>query len=186
MNTISNLSEAIQLIEFELLKRKANITKKEKIIADYANGRPIHHGRIWVVHESQSEVYQIKYAKMGYRLKPTERLSEGAKELDSKMRFALKIFGSGDDTLNGLNEDVILELVSYSEKGVHAFFVTVLADCSIHVRSILDFYSFAMRYDTFFKFPRSNVPVCEVPTGWMHQWTVIKVGPPALSSDISS
>ena len=180
MPVISNLSEAMRQIEMELLKRKANVTKKESVVADYANGRPIYHGRLWVEHEGQSELYQVKYAKTGYRLKPTEKLSPGARELDSKLRFALTNFGKGDDTLNGLNENVILDLVSFAEKGIHAFFVTVMAEGSVRVSSIIDFYSFAMRYDTFFKFPRSNVPVCEVPTGWMNHWTEIKSGPPAL------
>lgn len=181
MTDVNNLSEAMLQIESELIKRKANIVKKETVIADYANSFPVRHGRIWVEHEGKREVYQVKYAKTGYRLKPTENLSPGARELDVKLRFALVAFGQGHDTLNGLNEDVILDLLSLAEGGIHAYFVTVMRDGAIRVSSILEFYLFAMRYDTFFKFPRSNVPVCEVPVGWMKHWTDIKSAPPALA-----
>ena len=180
MLSVMNLGEAIKLFEDELRKRKTNVIKTERVVADYMKGRPIYHGRIWAEHARAKELYQIKYARQGYRLKPTSKLSEGAKELDVKLRFSLSNFGRGDDTLNGLNEDVLLDLVGFFEKGIHAFFTTVLGDGSIRVRSILDFYSFAMRYDTFFKFPRSNVPVCEVPTGWMHAWKQVVSSPPTI------
>lgn len=183
MPQISNLSEAVELVKRELLARKANLTKSETVIADYANGFPIKHGRLWVEQGGQKELYQIKFAKSGYRLKPTDRLSAGAKELDIKLRFALKSFGKGEETLNGLNEDVILELVKFTESGTLAFFVTVMGDGAIYVSPILDFYSFVMRYDTFFKFPRSHVPVCEVPTGWMARWAQLKSSPPEINKD---
>ena len=118
-------------------------------------------------------------------MKPASELSKAARELDEKLRFALRNFGRGDDSLNGLNEDIVLDLLQFTEKGIDVFYVTVMSDGSVYVSSIIDFYNFVMRYDTFFKFPRSNVPVCEVPTSWMRRWTKVVEAPPSVCLDIA-
>jgi len=174
MEPIQNLSQAMSFFEQQLILRNATIKKKENVVADYFNGRPVFHGRIWVEIKGIPELYQVKFTREGYRLKPTEKLSSGAKELDEKLRFTLRTFGNGDETMNGLNEDIVLELYNKTlVENIQSYFVTVMANYQVYVSSIVDFYEFCMRYDTFFKFPRSQVPVCEVPTGWMRQWTQV-------------
>lgn len=181
---IRNLSDAGNYFKAELRKRGKEIVKAERVVADRGPGFPIYHERIWTRHNEVQELYHVKFAKQGYRLKPTDKLSPRAKELDEKLRFALSQFGQGNEELNGLNEDVVLDLLNYTEQGLDVYYITVMAQGTVYAATIQEFYNFVMRYDTFFKFPRSNVPICEVPVGWMKKWTQVLTAPPSLSEHV--
>lgn len=181
MIRIGNLTEATRFIQHELASRGKEETRTEKVIADRTDQFPIYHTRIWTLDGPATELFHVKFAKQGYRLKPTDKLSERAKELDEKLRHAIREFGQGNEELNGLNEDVIYELLDYTQQDIDVFFLTVMQDGVVYSCSILDFYQFVMRYDTFFKFPKSRVPVCEVPIGWMKKWANVSVAFPSLA-----
>ncbi len=160
---ITNLTGAIQLFTQKLSSRGSEIQSIEDLsrIGKYGNAR---------ITTKSNEVYHIKYTKKGYTPKKSDQVSSGAKELDAKLKFAIKTFGCGVNTLNGIDEDLILYLIDLMSKGFVCYFVTILSDGTTLWSRADSFYDFVMRYDTFFKFPKTNVPVCEVPLGWLKPW----------------
>ena len=132
------------------------------------------------VETSSRELYHLKFTKSPYQPKPSVKVSAGAKELDEKLKYAIRIFGNEDSTLVGLNDNIVLELLELTRQGRLVYFVTITGTGKILWRDIDDFYNFVMRYDTFFKFARSNVPQAMVPTGWLFCWEAVKSQVPAL------
>jgi hypothetical protein len=159
----SNVKEAIILVTQKLRKRSIEIQEVQDLskLGKYGNARLI---------SKTGEVYHLKFTKSGYKPKDSDRVSTAAKELDEKLKFAIRTFGRGNDTLNGIDEDLLLHLVDLMGKGFLCYFVTILSDDTTLWCRADNFYEFVMRYDTFFKFPKTNVPVCEVPMGWLLPW----------------
>jgi len=163
-NEISNLREAISLLRNRLEERGFTIQKVE----DLSQSGKFGNARLFT---TTNEIYHLKYTKTGYLPKDSVRVSEGAKELDQKLKFTIRTFGNGDLTINGIDEDLLIYMIektSLDQK--ECFFTTVLQNGTVLWCRAMDFYNFVMRYDTFFKFPKSNVPVCEVPMGWLLKW----------------
>jgi len=169
---VMNINEAIQTLTQKLIDRGTTVISVEDLSKNgkYGNAR---------LTTDSHEIYHVKYTKSGYKPKDSDRVSSGAKELDAKLKFAIKSFGNGEDTLNGIDEDLILYLLSMMNNGFVCFFVTVLSDGTTLWCRADSFYEFVMRYDTFFKFPKTNVPVCEVPMGWLKPWGEPIVGYPS-------
>lgn len=132
------------------------------------------------IETTTEELYHLKFTKVPYRPKPTEKVSLFARELDEKLKYAIRVFGQGEDTLVGINENLILELLEISRQGKSVYFLTVIGDGRILWRGIEDFYNFVMRHDTFFKFARANVPQAMVPTGWLIPWVEAVSKPPTI------
>ena len=160
---ISNIKEAAVLLRKKLSQRGIEVKSIEDLspLGKYGNAR---------LYTQNGDVYHLKYTKSAYKPKDSDRVSEAAKELDEKLKFAIKTFGKEWDTLNGIDEDLLLHLVELARNGVACFFVTILSDETVLWCRADEFYLFVMRYDTFFKFPKTNVPVCEVPMGWLLGW----------------
>ena len=162
---ISNASEALTYFKKGLLAREMAITDIRKA----PTGDGFFHQQIIT---TSGELYHLKFTKRPYRPKDSHRVSYGARELDEKLKHSIRIFGAGDNTLIGVNDEVILGLMGASIPMVTAYFVTVIGDGRVLWRSAVEFYNFVMRYDTFFKFARQNVPQAMVPTGWLQKWDV--------------
>lgn len=136
------------------------------------------------VETTTGELYHLKFTKTPYRPKASDKVSAGAKELDAKLKQAIRDFGQGDDTLVGLNDNVVLDLLEEARKGKVVDFVTVLGDGRILWSHIEDFYNFVMRYDTFIKFAVNSPPQAMVPTGWLLPWNKLRIEQPSVPSDI--
>jgi hypothetical protein len=166
---ITNASEALNHFQ-------ASLSAREMVISDTRKaptGDGFFHPQIIT---DSGELYHLKFTKQPYRPKDSDRVSAGARELDEKLKHAIRIFGGGDDTLVGVNDEVILGLLEASISMASVYFVTVIGDGRVLWRSAVEFYNFVMRYDTFFKFARQNVPQAMVPTGWLKKWDLPKTG----------
>ncbi len=168
---ISNAKEASILLTQRLVKRGLEVREVEDLSrhGKYGNVR---------LYAATGEVFHLKFTKSGYKPKDSNKVSSSAKELDEKLKFTIKVFGQGADTLNGIDEDLLLYLVELMGKGVPCYYVTILSDETTLWCRADSFYQFVMRYDTFFKFPKTNVPVCEVPMGWLLPWEEPLIAPP--------
>lgn len=174
LNSVSNTREATERFIAALRERNIGHSSPERT----PTGDPgFFHDRI---RTSSGELYHLKFTKQPYLPKPSHKVSEFAKELDEKLKHAIRTFGQGEDTLIGINDNIILDLVALSRQGENPYFVTVLGDGRIMWRGIEDFYNFVMRHDTFFKFARQNRPQAMVPTGWLIPWGEMKVYPPVV------
>lgn len=175
MDTVSGLRDAIQLLTRQLQERGLEVSSVENLAR---SGKP-GNARL---HTERGEIYHLKFTRSGYKPKDTAKVSKAARELDEKLKFAISAFGRGRDTLNGIDEDLLLHLLDLGAKGSECYFITILADGTTLWCAAEDMYEFVMRYDTFFKFPRSKVPVCEVPMGWLLEWDSPITAPPMVSS----
>lgn len=162
---ITNASEALNHFKESLLARGMVIAEVRKT----PTGDGFFHPQIIT---TTGELYHLKFTKRPYKPKDSDRVSAGARELDEKLKHSIRIFGAGDDTLVGVNDEVILRLIEASIDMASVYFVTVIGDGRVLWRSAVDFYNFVMRYDTFFKFARQNVPQAMVPTGWLYKWDI--------------
>lgn len=170
---IQNLSEALGKFLGALQQRQVSYLAPQKV----PTGDGFFHYRIQT---TSKELYHLKFTKSPYEPKPTARVSAGARELDEKLKHAIGVFGNGDNTLIGLNDNIILDLLELTSQGHLTYFITVTGTGKILWRSVTDFYDFVMRHDTFFKFARSNVPQAMVPTGWLFCWGEVKSHVPVL------
>lgn len=171
---VSDSSEATQRFLLALQQRGIQYSSPQKV----STGDPgFYHQRILT---NSGELYHLKFTKSPYKPKPTEKVSEFAKELDEKLKHSIRVFGRGEETLIGINENIVLDLVELTTQGHLAYFVTVVGDGRILWCEIERFYNFVMRYDTFFKFARANVPQAMVPTGWLLPWGELIVRPPTV------
>ena len=169
--TVHSSGEALQLLLASLRQRGMELTPTRRA----PTGDGFFH---YQVETASGELYHLKFTKSPYKPKPTEKVSAGAKELDEKLKHAIREFGQDDDTLVGLNDNVVLDLLALAHEGKAVYFVTVVGDGRILWIGIEDFYSFVMRYDTFIKFARSNAPQAMVPTGWLRSWAAPVIAPP--------
>jgi hypothetical protein len=129
---------------------------------------------------NRSEVFHLKFSKKLFQ--PRETVVGGAADLDKKLKFAIMHFGSGETTLNGINEDLLLDLIEIETKGFQTYFVTVMADGRVLWRTAREVYEFVQRYDTIIHFPKAfEQPVCFVPTGWLINKSNIVSAPPKLA-----
>ena len=128
---------------------------------------------------ADSEVFHLKFSKKLFQ--PRDNVVGGAADLDKKLKFAIMHFGNGETTLNGINEDILIELVDIESKGFQTYFVTVMADGRVLWRTAREVYEFVQRYDTVMHFPKAyEQPVCFVPTGWLINKSNVISGPPKL------
>ncbi len=126
-----------------------------------------------------AEVFHLKFSKKLFQ--PRDNVVGGAADLDKKLKFAITHFGSGETTLNGINEDILIELIDIESKGFQTYFVTVMADGRVLWRTAREVYEFVQRYDTVMHFPKAyEQPVCFVPTGWLINKSNVISGPPKL------
>lgn len=174
---ISSLSQAEVMFEKLLRDRNIIISKKESKIKPgnscfYTDG---------------SELYHLKFTKVPF--KPDADKTGPARELHLKLHFAINTFearcsnvieSSEIGTMVGIDEDLILNLISYEKRGFSTYVVTILEREAALWITGSEFYNFVMRYDTFIKFPRSGVPVCYVPTGYFLSWSDPKVAFPSI------
>lgn len=160
---INNASEALECFKTGIVARHMESAEVRRV----PTGDGFFHPQIIT---KSGELYHLKFTKKPYRPKETTRVSAGARELDEKLKHAIMAFGNGDETLVGVNDSVILNLLGNLHSYSGSYFVTVVGDGRILWRRVQEFYDFVMRHDTFIKFARQNVPQAMVPTGWLTKW----------------
>lgn len=161
--TINNAADALEYFKASIAARQMEVMDVRQV----PTGDGYLHPQVIT---SSGELYHLKFTKNPYRPKDTARVSEGARELDEKLKHAIRLFGRGDETLVGINDWVILNLMENLHSYSGSYFVTVVGDGRILWRQVQEFYDFVMRYDTFIKFARQNIPQVMVPTGWLRKW----------------
>jgi len=177
METIMNLGEAERKFLESLTERNVKIAKVESRVKP-GNTR---------IFTENNDIYHLKFTRSPFR--PDADKQGPARELHLKLQFAMNTFEyvSGDllnpderGTMVGIDEDLLLALIDFSDRGHKTFVVTTLARAQTLWLPGVDFYNFVMRHDTFIKFPRSGVPVCYVPTGYFFPWAEVQLGFPQL------
>ena len=156
---ITSMAEATAALRNLLLEMRMEIIKIEEL----ASRKKFGNTRIYT---ESGDIYHLKFSKKLFT--PRENVKGGAADLDKKLKFVISEFGQGDDSLNGIDEDLLLELVDFGKKGNVSYFVTVMTDGRVLWKTGLETYDFILRYDTIMHFPRAfSSPVCFVPTGWL-------------------
>lgn len=156
---VESVSDAIVALTNQLNQSNIAIDRTEDLSSRkrYGNLR---------IYTSCSEVYHLKYSKKLF--KPRDNVVGGAADLDNKLKLVIKLFGNGDESLNGIDEDLLVELVNMGAQGLNTYFTTVMADGRVLVRPGQEVYDFVLAYDTIMHFPRAfQQPVCFIPTGWL-------------------
>ena len=156
---VSTVEEATITLETLLHFRGEEIIKKENL----SNRKKFGNIRIFT---KIGDIYHLKFSKKLFS--PRENVVGGAADLDRKLKFAVDKFGDGDSTLNGIDEDLLVELITAQSVGGQTYFVTVMNDGRVLWRTGVESYEFILRYDTIMHFPKAfTSPVCFIPTGWL-------------------
>lgn len=172
MPLITNINEAQAELTRLIQARGGSIEKTEDLTLRkrYGNFR---------FYTKDGEVYHLKFSKK--LIEPRPKTPGNNSDLDEKLRLAVRYFGNGENTLNGIDEDLLLELIEIESKGYQTYFVTVMSDGKVLWRTGREAYEFVQRYDTIIHFPQAfQQPVCFVPTGWLINKSNVISGPPKL------
>ncbi len=172
MASISNLNEATAELTRIIHSKGGKIIKTENLSnrGRYGNLR---------LFTDMNEVYHLKFSKK--LIEPRPKTPTNNSDLDEKLRLAVKYFGNGENTLNGLDEDLLLELIEIENTGQQTYFVTVMSDGRVLWRSGREAYEFVQRYDTIIHFPKAfQQPVGFVPTGWLINKSNLIIGLPNI------
>lgn len=172
MPLITNINEAKAELTRLIQTRGGSIEKTEDLTLRkrYGNFR---------FFTKEGEVFHLKFSKQLFQ--PRENVVGGAADLDNKLKFATKHFGNGDNSLNGIDEDLLVELLELEANGYQTYFVTVMSDGRVLWRTGREAYEFVQRYDTIAHYPRSySQPICYIPTGWLVNRSNIISNPPTL------
>ncbi len=187
--TIQNISEASNLVKNSLVLRGGLVKKEEKVLVDRNRyGRPINHIRI----HTDDEIYHIKYQKTEHMPLADNEIRSAHLE-NERLKYVIKIFGKGNKTDIGINENVIFDLLELESKlGYNCYLLNAVGASSVHKgESVIywskakDFYSFTMNWGTaIYNSSAYGGTVFLVPSGWMKLWQEPLTSYPTISEVI--
>ena len=158
------------------------IVKREKREANAGHGRILKQD---VITTETGEIFYIICRPKGrWFPKPTEKVSEFARPLDERLKYVINVFGQGDDSISGLNEDSLIWLLQRADEGLRAYLVTIFPPTGeILWCSAQDAYDLVMRYGILPQHSRKGLEgqtMCSVPTGLMKKWMDLNVSFPEV------
>jgi len=183
MTQYTNCSDAVAGFIHELEERGLNVVRKEKVKAYAGSGRYVNEDRIFT---RTDEVYHIKCRPRGRWIpKDSSRISSLGKELDARYKFLIRVFGSGDPSLSGLNEDTMLDLLELESQGYKPFLVTIFPQTGEFLWChAFEAYNMIMRYGTLPQLSfqgMQGMTLCSIATGWMKHWSKPIAGFPEVN-----
>lgn len=184
MTVYENCSDAVLGFIHKLNQRGMVIAEKRKV-AVTDRGRTLYEDRVFT---TTQEVYHIKCRPRGRWIpKDSGKMSEFGKELDERYKYLIRVFGNGDPSLSGLNEDTMISLLELEAQGYTPYLVTVFPQTGeILWCHAYEAYDMIMRYGTLPQVSfqgMSGMTLCSIPTGWMKKWDEIIVAPPTIISE---
>jgi hypothetical protein len=183
MTSYNNCTEAVLAFSQLLEQRGLHLSRKEKVKAYAGDGRYVNEDRIFT---TTNEVYHIKCRPRGRWIpKDSTSVSPLGKELDLRYKFLIGIFGAGDPSLSGLNEDTMIDLLLLEEGGHTPYLVTIFPQTAEFLWChAFEAYNLIMRYGTLPQMSfqgMHGMTLCSIPTGWMKKWARPLVGYPTIS-----
>jgi len=174
-------SQAAIVYFLELLSQRGiRIIETKNIRVSAGRGRFVYQQQIWT---ETGEIFHVKYWNKRWTPKPSEKVSDFAKPLDERIKYAIKTFGEQDDSASGLNESTLLELLDLSEKGHKTFLITIYRTGEILWCRVDELYYFATQHGLIPQFSQTyGEPFCWVPTGWLKEFENVIRNYPELSS----
>jgi len=184
MTFYENCGDAVSGFIQKLNQRGIVISEKRKI-AVTDRGRTLHEDRVFT---TTQEVYHIKCRPRGRWIpKDSNQMSELGKELDERYKYLIRVFGNGDRSLSGLNEDTMISLLELEAQGYTPYLVTVFPQSGeILWCHAYEAYDMIMRYGTLPQISfqgMDGMTLCSIPTGWMKKWDEVIVAPPAVIAE---
>jgi len=185
MRKFDSCQEAVDFLCKELVQRGMLIDKRLKIKAYAGSGRYVFEDRILT---KSREVYHIKCRPRGRWIpKDSSKVTNFGKELDDRYKYLIRIFGKGDLSISGVNEDTILDLLEMESQGYTPYLVTIFPQTGeILWCHAYEAYDMVMRYGTL---PQQSfqgmegMTFCSIPTGWMKKWEGLESAFPTLVAE---
>src|SRR5690606_19014050 len=121
---------------------------------------------------STKEVYHIKCRPRGRWIpKDSSKVSEFGKELDERYKYMIRVFGNGDPSISGLNEDTMLDLLELEQQGYTPYLVTIFPQTGeVLWCHAYEAYNMIMRHGSLPQHSFQGMEgstYCSIPTGWM-------------------
>jgi hypothetical protein len=184
MTIYENCGDAVLGFIEKLNQRGITVSDRKKVPV-YDRGRTIYEDRVFTM---TKEVYHIKCRPKGrWYPKNSDEMSELGKELDERYKFLIRVFGNGDGSLSGLNEDTMIDLLELEAQGYTPYLVTVFPKTGeILWCHAYQAYDMIMRYGTLPQISfqgMSGMTLSSIPTGWMKKWEDVIVAPPTVVSE---
>lgn len=174
-----NGSDALAWFRKSLTERQLTIASEEKVATKSGKGRFVYPIKI---ETTSREVFIVKY--WNEKWIPSTRISNFARDLDERYRFAINTFGNEDASATSMNADLLVKLLELDEKGYDCYVVTIYSCGEVLFCSAREMYEFATRYGTLQQYTSDpylqDALSLRVPTGWLKRWTEVESGPPAI------
>ena len=180
MAIFSSSEEALKFFQNYLAQSGTSVAEVKTIPTTAGRGRTVYQKQIWT---QTREIFHVKHWTQKWIPKDSSEVSEFAKPLDEKLKYAIRQFGRGDLSASGLNEGTMLDLLAHQEEGRESFLVTTYSSGDILWCRVDEMYLFATRYGLIPQYSRTyGEPFCWIPTGWFKVLDKVVRGPGAVQS----
>lgn len=179
MTGFDDSQEALQYFLQALSRRGIEVKEVKTIRVSAGQGRYVYQKQVWT---KTKEIYHVKFWSKRWIPKKSSQVSEFARPLDERLKFAIRRFGSGDVSASGLNEDTLLDLLDSAAEGYEAFLVTIYKSGEVLWCRADDLYGFVTRHGLIPQFSETyGEPFCWVPTGWLKTFQDPLSAPPGVA-----
>lgn len=177
-NPFNDSSEALNYFLGQLKQRGISITEVRDIRVSAGRGKFVTQQQIWT---DSKEIYHVKYWTQKWYPKDSSRVSEFAKPLDDRLKYAISRFGNGDTSASGLNESTLFDLLALGDQGYQTFLLTMFQNGEIYLCRAEELYNFATKYGLTPQYSNTyGEPFIWIPTGWFKTFHQLVTAPPEV------
>jgi len=175
-NPFENSDAALSFFQECLRNRGIVISEVKTIKVSISQGKFVYQKQIWT---QNNEIYHVKYWTKRWLPKDSSKVSDFAKPLDEKLKMSIKLFGNGDNSASGLNENTLLDLLELSKKGYQTYLITIYQTGEILWCRAEELYYFSSRFGLIPQFSSTyGEPFCWIPTGWLKNFEEVVINYP--------
>jgi len=162
----------------QYLKEREMTVIEEKTVPTKAGRGTVYQKQLWT---ATREIFHIKHWSKKWVPKESSNVSEFAKPLDERLKYAIKLYGKGDPSASGINEGTLMNLLEIEGSGFETYLVTTYSSGDVLWCKVAELYNFASMYGLIPQFSMTyGEPFCWIPTGWLKPLSMVVAGPPGL------
>ena len=158
--------------------RGMTVIEEKTVPATAGRGRMVYQKQLWM---ATREVFHIKHWNKKWIPKESGNVSNFAKPLDERLKYAIRLFGKADPSASGINEGTLIDLLEIEDGGYETFLVTTYNSGEVLWCKASVLHNFAAMHGLIPQYSRTyGEPFCWIPTGWLKPISSLVAAPPEV------